>query len=110
LQMIDRSCSKRSDAWLIGSLYRGSGILGNNIRRHLNGMPFTPWGTRISGTFWTPRTCSGLRTRSGIPIPIWRSTALGRLSSRIPRRKSPTTSYGRSHSTSIRSSSAATRS
>lgn len=36
-QSLDVVCRQRPHAWVIGSLYRGLGILGNNIKRHING-------------------------------------------------------------------------
>lgn len=37
VQGLDALCRNRPHAWVIGSLYRGPGQLGNNIKRHLNG-------------------------------------------------------------------------
>lgn len=37
LKTIDEVCRRHPKAWVIGSIYRGMGVLGNDIKRHLNG-------------------------------------------------------------------------
>lgn len=37
LDSLDRLARRHPDAWVIGSIYRGHGLLGDNIKRHLNG-------------------------------------------------------------------------
>ncbi|MBA3520484.1 MAG: hypothetical protein H0T75_23235, partial [Rhizobiales bacterium] len=54
VQLLDRTCKQKSDAWLIGSLYRGAGILGNNIRRHLNGNALYAVGNEDFWNFLDP--------------------------------------------------------